>query len=262
MTYYLWICTPEDYPFSQCFFDQAYPLQEALTELGHNCQIVINEPPHTQENVIIFGGHLIKHEIPKNWIIYNLEQVTEGSPWMVESYLTLLKKNPVWDYIEDNVTKLGVEAKILPVGYMPCMTRLKKQEPTWDIFHYGCLNQRREYVLNVLISKGIKVNVAFNIFGQERDDFISKSRAVINMGFYESKIFNITRCGYLFANRVPVISEIGRGSEPFHETGGFANYSDIIDKCFEVLENPEPVGEKGFDIFSKMSQKDYLCSII
>lgn len=262
MKYLIWICTPNGYTFSQCFFDQAYPLRDAFVELGHECEITTDTPVFSELNVVVLGAHLIQGVLPESWIIYNLEQVTPGSPWMTDNYIRLLRGCKVWDYCKDNVGSLGIKANILPVGYMPCMSRLKKQEATIDVLHYGSMNQRREYIIALLKGEGVTVHHAFDVFGKERDELIQKSRLVLNVSYYESKIFNITRCGYLFANGVPVVSEVGRGSEPFHDTGGFCEYDELVNRCVEILKNPEPVGAKGYEIFSKMNQTEYLCSVL
>ena len=52
--------------------------------------------------------------------------------------------------------------------------------------------------LNNLTKKNIKIKCLFGVYGKERDDWISKSKLVLNMHMYDSKIFEIIRVFYLF----------------------------------------------------------------
>lgn len=256
MSHIIWVVTPPDYIFSRCFFDQAYPLQAALKELGHECEIVTKCPAFTERNVIVLGANLINQQLPPYWTIYNLEQVEEGCSWITPAYIDMLKKSQVWDYQEGNVSKLGIDAKIVPIGYMPCMEKIQKVLPTIDILHYGSMNERRHKVIQEIQAKGVNVQHAFKVFGKIRDDILARTKIVLNISFYEGKIFNITRCGYLFANKVAVVSEDGVGILP--DASVYAPYDRLADVCIEALGRYDEIGNKGYEVFSNLRQTAYL----
>ncbi len=55
---------------------------------------------------LFFGAHTYAHSphlLPKNAIIYNLEQLYEGSPYAHPLYLMLLKDKEIWDYSKQNI---------------------------------------------------------------------------------------------------------------------------------------------------------------
>lgn len=265
MQYQIWLPGIDGYVHNQCFIDQAVPLQAALRELGHEAPIS-NMPDPTRRNIVL-GGHLLQAIPECDCVIWNLEQVQEDSPWFTPGYLALLRAKPVWDYSVRNVeelARLGIEARLLPVGYHTCMRSIVQAEPPeYDVLHYGSMNDRRKVVLEQLSDRGVKVAHAFGVYGKERDALIAKSKLVLNISYYESKIFNITRCSTLFANSVPVVSETGPGSEAFHETGGFVEYDGLVGRCVALLSSGSAeVGARGFNIFSQQFQAAYLEAVL
>lgn len=262
MKYIIWVVTPPNYIFSQCFFDQAYPLRDAFIELGHKCYIVTQAPEFKEENVVVLGAHLLDAAIPSHWIIYNLEQIQVGSPWMTDRYVSLLKNCQVWDYHKDNSSQLGISPKIIPVGYMPCMERISKVEPVIDVLHYGSMNERRHKIINQLIDSEVNVQQAFKVYGEIRDNILARTKLVLNISFYSSKIFNITRCAYLFANKIAVISESGPGCEEIHGACVFADYNELVPATIAALRDYEAIGHAGYEVFSKMRQTDYLREVL
>ncbi len=266
MEYAIWLPKIPGYSHVACFNDQARPLNAAFAELGYDAPIV-DTPMPDRVNVVL-GAHLLQG-IPDGvkCIVWNLEQVQEGSPWFSEGYVSLLKSRPVWDYSQGNIEALnamGITAWLLPVGYSEALAipGIGAVERDIDFLHYGSVNQRRKEFLEELGGRDVKVVHAFGVYGKERDDLLVRAKVVVNLAYYESKIFNITRCSTAFSNKIAVVSEIGPGSEPFHGTGGFAEYGGLIDKAMEVLADHETVGRKGFDIFSQMRQADYLKAVL
>lgn len=59
---------------------------------------------------IILGANLLPYvenvQLPKHSIIFNLEQVEEGSSWFTPQYIDLLKSYQVWDYSDRNIDNL------------------------------------------------------------------------------------------------------------------------------------------------------------
>jgi hypothetical protein len=70
------------------------------------------------------------------------------------------------------------------------------------------MNDRRKKILNEIVRRGLRLKVIFNVYGSERDAFISESRAVLNLHYYDSQIFQQIRAFYPLTNSVPIVSEI------------------------------------------------------
>lgn len=157
---------------------------------------------------VCIGAHTMP-TIPPDWIVWNFEQVAVGNPWMKPKYIALCRRNQVWDYSPLNVAAwrelYGIEAKLLPLGYDPAMVgvvsrcRAKGDMPRF----YGSWNHRRHMILSRVEHR----QIAMPCYGRALDLELSAAPCVLNVHFYESSIFEIVRCSYLFANAVPVMSE-------------------------------------------------------
>lgn len=264
MKYFIWIVSPVGYTHSQCFAEAAISLHAAFVELGYGCEVVAN-PDCIDAPTIVLGANLLPHvRIPENvtLILFNLEQITEGSSWLTNDYINLLKRYEVWDYCRANVDALaamGITARLCGIGYMPCLTKIEPDIEDIDVLHIGSLNPRREYILRLLQEKGVNVVHAFNCYGERRDKLIARAKICLNIHFYEAKQFEVVRCSYLMANKKFVISESGVGDEEFSDGVEFCEYGDLIETCEKYLLDGKlrkEKAERGFEIFSKMSQID------
>jgi len=146
---------------------------------------------------IVFGANLVSHpaEIPANAIIYNLEQTEKSSSWMTEPYLTLLRTHRVWDYSTQNVglfRSQGIgDVQHVPIGYVPDLERIGVAPKDIDVLFYGSMNSRRQQVIEELRVAGVDVRTVFGTYGADRDAMIARARIVLNVHFYDSKIFEL-----------------------------------------------------------------------
>lgn len=278
MNYTLWIVTP--YSHSQCFAEVAQSLQAAFGELGHGCEIT-TDFPLTKDNVIILGGHLLHPDDMlhfKNPVIWNLEQIPdEGDVIRLDAPLTeIYRKNlgmaEVWDYSGVNIAalkRMGIEAKLLEVGYSKCLTRIENvPDPDIDVLFIGSMNQRRAHVLQGLQAQDVKVVHAFDCYGVKRDALIARAKVVLNVHYYPAKLFEIVRCSYLMANRKCVVSEVGLDEDlekPYYGAVAFNSYDSLVDQCLSILKNDEYRKEweiAAFDRFKERSQTEYLRRVL
>lgn len=253
MIFTVWIVSPAGYIHSQCFSEIALSLRDSLRELGHRCEIVTDHS-QTVGKVIILGAHLLSDI--NHAIIYNLEQSDAISP----QYLSVLKKNIVWDYSLSNIEFLkshGVSAKHVPIGYTKSLTRIENNsKPDIDVLFFGSLNKRREELLNSL-ANGLNVIRVFGVYGTARDALIARSKVVVNIHFYESKIFEIVRCSYLMANRKAIVSENGKdqAEKEYYSAIAFTDYENIADTCRLYCAHDdlrENLAQKAFNKFSSV----------
>ena len=112
--------------------------------------------------------------------------------------------------------------------------------------------------------RGVRVEAVFGAYGAPRDHLISVSRLILNLHYYEAKVFEIVRVSYLLANRRAVVSE--RGADPQEEAElepgvAFAAYSELVDRCVDLLARPDErarLADEGHAIMSRRSASAYL----
>jgi hypothetical protein len=171
----------------------------------------------------------------------------------------------VWDYSLLNVESLralGVKnITFCGLGYTPSLTNIPTLDKDIDVFFYGNLSERRVLIIRELQAKGVFVVASGNIFGEQRDRFIARSKIVLNIHQYDIYIFEIVRVSHLLANKVCVVSESGDSSEnaTYYENGvAFCSYENLVNTCIALLANParrQDIAETGFKLFAHKSQK-------
>ena len=269
------IVRPEGYTHYLALYELAETLIYGLHEIGVECDVGVNELHATRVNIII-GAHLLNHDaldkIPANSIIYNTEQMSAPCFKGESAYLAMLRKYQVWDYSVGNVKKLqekGVNAiKFVPIGYVEQLTRIPAVAEDIDVLFYGSMNERRSRVLNGLMARGFNVKSVFNVYGKERDDYIARSKIVLNVHFYEDQVFEIVRVSYLLANKKTVVAECDEltSIEPdIKKSVAAASYDKLVDTCARLLNNEaerKEIANNGFEIFSARRESSYLASAL
>jgi len=241
-------------------------LLHALRSLGCSVDIKENEPILDGTN-ILFRAHLLPPArlsvIPPGSIIYNLEQISNHSPWVGPVYRTLLSKFTVWDYSTRNLAAIAAIADkrnlhLVPIGYVPQLSHIQPAPiEDVDVLFYGAINQRRSAVLVSLQQAGLRVAAETNIRGQARDNLIARAKLVLNMHFYPTAIFEIVRVSYLLANRKAVVGECGPHTEidsDIREAIAPAIYDRLCDTILELLKDEDrrvELAGRGQEIFAK-----------
>ena len=161
--------------------------------------------------------------------------------------------------------------KFCGIGYEDSLTKipqLSEDKKDIDVLFYGSMNERRKKVLDQLSANGLNVVVLFGKYGSERDEYIARSKIIINIHYYEAKVFEIVRTSYLLANKCFVVSEEGNDSnleEPFVQGIAFSSYTQLVDTCMKYLKDKtarEKIAKKGFEIITSKKQSDYLKALI
>jgi tetratricopeptide (TPR) repeat protein len=265
------IVSPPNFQHSKAFHEVAEGLHHALVALGHD-SVVTNRLDLDERRTIVLGGNLlIRHglEPPKNPIFYNLEQLGDDLPSMtLPAFSDLFRRYPTWDYSQANIERLAAmglpRPTYVPIGYVPELTRIAPAAEDIDVLFYGASYQRRYAVLKDLRDRGLRVKWLSGVYGPSRDAWIARSKIVLNIHYWEAKIFEITRVSYLLANRRAVVSE--RGADPTLERDlesgvAFADYDELVDRCVQLLGDERArreLAERGYQAFSARSQADIL----
>ena len=265
------VIKPEGYTHYLALYELAETIIYGLHEINVECDVGVNELHPTRLNIII-GAHLLNREaldkISAKSIIYNTEQM--GAPCFKgdSAYLALLRKCQVWDYSVGNVEKLkekGVDAiKFVPIGYVEQLTRIPEVAEDIDVLFYGSMNERRSRVLNELMARGFKVKSVFNVYGKERDEYIARSKIVLNVHFYEDQVFEIVRVSYLLANKKTVVAECDEltSIEPdIKKSVAAASYNKLVETCARLLSDEaerKKIANDGFEIFAARRESSFL----
>jgi hypothetical protein len=207
--------SPPGVPTAHGFDDAILPLFYAFKSLGFAVEILCNRA-NPQSRNIVFGSCQAPRKtgrmLPRGSIIFNLEQLVDGSLWMNRDYLAHLRDFAVWDYSPGNIARLnglGIRgASCVPPGYVPEMTRIDRRGPQdVDVLFYGLINARRQAVITRLRAGGIRVLAARDLFGNRRDALLARSRLLLNIHYAVPAKLEMVRLGYAFANRIAVIAE-------------------------------------------------------
>lgn len=270
------VCTisPEGYPHSAALADVADSLVRGLAALGHDV-VRSTRTDHADRRQIVLGAHLLpRHPQPVagDVVLYNLEQIHDGTQWLGPGYVDLLRRFPVWDYARKNIdalAALGVaDVRLLPIGYVPELTRIAPRDEDIDVLLVGSLNERRMQLVNAIRRKGLRVDAVFGCYGEERDRLYARAKIVLNAHFYESRVLELVRVSYLLANRRFVVSE--RGTDPaveaeFAEGICFADYADIPAACaahVSAADERRRIAERGFGIMQGRDLVTYLRQVV
>jgi hypothetical protein len=211
MKFNVTLIQPNDYIHSLALLEAAEYINIRINQCGYESVLTKNHLEHCRVNVVLCG-HLIPEELLKidqKLIIFNSEQLPEDSVWTSPHYRILLEKNYVWDYSRVNLLKIKHNnTQLIDFYYCDQLSRLEIKKPAkYDLVFYGSINERRKKILDEVSKSGLRVKVIFGAYGGDRDGVISESRAVLNLHYYDSQIFQQIRAFYPLTNRIPIISE-------------------------------------------------------
>ncbi len=274
MDYSIWIVSPPGYLHSHAFDEIALSLKNGFAELGFKVPIV-RDAQEISGKAIVLGCNLLPHHkgaLPRNLILFNLEQIQVGSPWLSPAYLELLKRYPVWDYSYHNMKvlqTLGVDTvTYCGIGYSPVLSRISQAMEDIDILFYGSINSRRLKILQELKRRGVEVVGIFGVYGEERDRYIARSKVIVNIHYYEARVFEMVRVSYLLANKKFVISEVGHDQEiekPFAKGMIFSLYHHLVEICMAYLKKEDQrreIAEQGFNLIRMHPQSSCLKKVL
>ena len=224
------VSPPDHHDISGGAFNEvAEALHHALLALGHD-SVLTNRLDLDERRTIVLGGNLLVQyalERPKKPIFYNLEQLGDDLPWMtMPEFVDLFRRYPTWDYSQANIERLAAmglpRPTYVPIGYVPELTRIAPGPEDVDVLFYGAPYERRYAILRDLHARGLRVKWLSGVYGASRDAWIARSKIILNLHYWEAKIFEITRVSYLLANRLAwttrsgIVGQRSINSPPVH----------------------------------------------
>jgi len=247
--------------FSPFFGHIAKLVYHGLKNLGFDVEIS-NKLFQKNRIPIVFGAHILQDNatLPTDAIIFNSEQY--DSPWFTNDYIKLLQNHFVLDYSYNNIEnlkKLGIDGHIVNLGYVKeedlHLDDSPMEEKDIDVLFYGSINQRRQLLIDLLAVEDINTHVVNNVFGEDLDKLISRSKIILNIHFYEAKILEIVRLNYLLTNGICIVSEDGNDpiEKKYSEIIDFASYDAIPETVMNILRNKDRLQEQRNSIRSFMA---------
>lgn len=208
----------------------------------------LNEHYKEDDSTIVLGYLLCSYneilslkKSSKKLIIFQLEQISPHLNSMNPNWLNMLfEADEIWDYSEDNKERLIVEglmpSKIIKFSYTKSLNKIKHRDAKdIDVLFYGSLNHKRLEILNAL-GKVCNLQIVNNAFANELDDYISRSKVILNLHYYEMDVQEQVRIFYLLCNGCCVVSE-------FNTINNFDNFifnikrDEIVDTVISQLQN-------------------------
>jgi hypothetical protein len=267
---------PDNYIHTMAFLELSELIHYSLLELGYESILSTNSILPNFKNILI-GCHLLDSSVisklPSNAIILNTEQVYgEATPWS-QNIFTWARNFEIWDYSTRNIEKfneLDIQGvKHFKIGFQKELVRLdNSKQKEIDVLFYGCINERRKVILDDLVAKGLKVKTLFGVYGKERDQWIERSKIVLNHHFYDSHIFEIVRVFYLMTNSIPVVGEVNQSTsiDSMCLQGIRASsYDSLTNECLYLIQNPlqrYELAQNAFESISQYPQSNYTKLII
>ena len=263
--------TPPGYAHSAAFAEVAESIHYGLQSLGHDSVLTTEGALPGRRHIVLGSNLLVNYDMPlaSDAILYNLEQVYVGSPWLVPELVALFRRYTLWDYSPRNVgvlDSLGIPvAHVVPIGYAPELTRIERApEGDIDVLFFGSINPRRKAVLDQMREAGLKVRSVFGVYGQERDALIGRAKLLLNVHYYDAKVLEMVRISYLLANRCAVLSEHSsdRSEDAAIAEGvAFAAYDNLVQRARELVKAPAErrrLAQRGFELIRARPIVEYL----
>ncbi|MCC9622549.1 hypothetical protein LPB41_12675 [Thalassospira sp. MA62] len=249
-SYNICIVHPPGYIHSQAFSELAELLMYSIRETGHPAGIQTNQFVPDAINIIV-GAHLLDvsalKSVPEGTVILNTEQLTGVfEKWRDQLTGWFQSGLEIWDYSPANIDVIkgfgAQNVRYLPIGYQKELQRIDiTAEQGVDVLFYGSLNDRRRKILSEIEGRGLNLKVLMGVYGKERDQWIARSKVILNHHFYESQIFEIVRVSYLLTNAKAVVAEVNPETvidDRFRKGVIDVPYDGLVNAVCELIEDP------------------------
>jgi len=251
MIFNICLIQPDGYVHSAAFLELAELVGYGLQDIGMTVAVTRNHIDPDATNVLI-GCHLLDPRraasVPTSTVVLNTEQIDEKADTRVQATVRQwVSRFETWDYSGRNIDRIaaltGRQAKLLQLGYHPKLSRIPRSPiQDIDVLFYGSRNERRNRILRALEADGVRVAAVFGVYGDQRDALIARAKLVLNMHYYDAKVFEIVRVFYLMSNSKAVVCEVGPDTA-FDERyrGGLevAPYEALVERCRMLLDGEQ-----------------------
>lgn len=263
---------PDGYEHSFCLLELSELITYSLRDLGYDTTFRINDMDPARRNIIV-GCHLVDSSlmsaVPASTIVVNSEQIYDQDPFEWNRNIFDWAGNfETWDYSPRNVAAFAQrglpDVKLLKIGHQPQLTRIEKSaEPDIDVLFYGSMTDRRQVVFDQLRKRGLNLVTLFAVYGAERDEFIARSKVVLNLHNHAAEIFEVVRVHYLLSNAVAVVSEMNASTsvdDYYADAVAGVPYESLADECARLVGDDAARTERqqrGYAAISQFPQTEF-----
>jgi hypothetical protein len=263
---------PQDFIHHDAYAGAARQLCNGLRRLGYPARVAENEIVWDATNVLVGAQHLeleLIERLPANTIVYNVEMVVLGSPFLAVLG-AFLRRFEAWDYSAANIAAwrtagISDRVRLLRPGYLPEDTTIDVTAASdIDALFYGGINWRRDLILRDIARTGVRLHVAVNIYGAARDALIARSKLIVNIHSREDSVLEFARISQALANRRLLVTEPGHAGDvdaQLSEALVIGRAAELGTICRALLDD-EPrrlaLAERAFAIYS---QRDFTTSL-
>jgi hypothetical protein len=169
----------------------------------------------------------------------------------------------VWDYSFDNVEiahRNGIPSIHVPPAWHEKYEPIDNLGDTVDIdvLFMGALNGRRQFLVQMLGQLFDEVHVLQSTWGMERDEFMARSKMLINIHFYKAQTLELLRISHALNSGLPVVSEQSPNN-PWEGAMEMVPYEGLARKVMELWHSPNQLielGLRGQEVFRSTSMTD------
>ena len=268
----IYLAKVNESPYVAGFAEVVELLQFSISDLGYECDVV-TELPADDRQLIVLAGHLLEQDvadqIPSSAIIYQFEQLPA---FFTPAYEGLLRRCKVWDYAERNLDYLeSINIKhgvFVPLGFHPDLERISLAEKDTDLLFYGSMSPSRKSVIDEIERRGMGVKKLWGVYHTDRDAYLAKTKAVLNLHSFKAEIHEIARTFYCLNNKIPVVSECNATTYMYpwlRYSMVLPLYQQIPSACEKFLADPkwqEDVGLAGYSALKSKAMIDTLAPLL
>lgn len=218
------------------FIDLVTPLFYCLCEMGHDCTMLpLAKDVNSSITDLCIGIFLHIDRLPKNYIIWNLEPLSPGSPHLTMRLINKIRKARFLLHYNPNeveyVKQFNNNVIYFPFSYhksLENMYNLKLPvKEDIDVLFYGTPNEYRLKTIDTIKNAGINIVAhTYNpLYAKERDEYIYRSKIILLVNYFDNNP-DIVRVTYLLSQKKCIVVD------------SFGNNSlSNIYKSFPIVEN-------------------------
>jgi hypothetical protein len=239
------------------FADAAIALADNLHARGLNVRLEQNVIARAGRNYV-FGVHGLTQStrvdfMSSDSVVVNSEPLANLSQVLgylaLEPYLAFLRRYRVWDYSLRNVAwlkqNIAEQARLswVPLPFSRAHTPVVAATvQDIDVLFYGRVNDRRRVVLDQCTALGLNVVALEQGFhGSAREEWLARSKVVLNLGWVDDSVFEQYRVSYLLNRAKAVVTEMSAEEalpDAYRQALAIDRYENLAARCRSLVDNP------------------------
>lgn len=171
-------------------------------------------------------------------IVFNQAQLNNGvNDPLTDVYLNYLKNaDEVWDYDEHNIEILSKIRNDIKLHLLrPCKELdAGDTKKDIDVLFYGLVNEHRKKILDELKSKGVKVEIPLDVWGDRLNPYIARSKVCLNIHYYDKTALQeqARMIRWISTTNCNILSEKSRKNYMGVKE---SEYENLVEECIKLI---------------------------